>query len=283
MVAENGKLSQPPAAEPVAPLGSGVYVDVENLGTAAQEVVRALMESWPDSAPEPSLLSLYVRADQSDLWSMWAESHFPGIPVKAKGIQHFSNTPAKNSADIAIAIDAMADFLMRRIDCVAVVSDDSDFISLYSKLRDEQAAIGHCSGKVPFLWVVTDRPRTRSLFMQEFFPNSHVHTVPFPKAEVNAPAETAVNQERASDPYNAMAQAIIQETDVGTFKSTDTQNIIKKHWPNHSLAKASKQTYGEEFRKRLLPALQKRGVTEPNPNKKPREYGMTAEAKNSVS
>ena len=283
MVAEKGKLSQHPAVEPVAPLGSGVYVDVENLQTAAQEVVRALMKSWPDSFPAPSLLSLYVRADQSDLWRMWAESHFPGIPVKAKGIQHFSNTPAKNSADIAIAVDAMADFLMRRIDCVAVVSDDSDFISLYSKLRDEQAAIGHQPGKVPFLWVVTDRPRTRSLFMQEFFPNSHVHAVPFPKAEVNTPAETAVNQERASNPYDAMALAIIEETDIGTFKSSETQNIIKKHWPNHSLAKASKQTYGEEFRKRLLPALQKRGVTEPNPNKKPREYGMTAEAKGSVS
>lgn len=291
MVAEKGKLSQHPEEEPAILLGSGVYVDVENLQTAAQEVVRALMESWPDSFPAPSLLSLYVRADQSDLWGMWAESHFPGIPVKAKGIQHFSNTPAKNSADIAIAIDAMADFLMRRIDCVAVVSDDSDFISLYSKLRDEQAAIGHQPGKVPFLWVVTDRPRTRSLFMQEFFPNSHVHTVPFPQKESSATSKTGGNesQERVTQAdetggnFEAMAQAIILETDIGTFKSTDTQNIIKKRWPNHSLAKASKQTYGEEFRKRLLPALQKRGVTEPNPNKKPREYGMTAEAKNSVS
>ena len=288
MVAENGKLSQHPAAEPVAPLGSGVYVDVENLQTAAQEVVRALMESWPDLFPTPSLLSLYVRADQSDLWRMWAESHFPGIPVKAKGIQHFSNTPAKNSADIAIAVDAMADFLMRRIDCVAVVSDDSDFISLYSKLRDEQAAIGHQTGKVPFLWVVTDRPRTRSLFMQEFFPNSHVHTVPFPKStktvpakvEVNFPPEvTAASTLASTKTLEDMAQAIIKQIPVGKFKSSDCQKIIKSQWPKHALAKASGQNFGVEFRKELWPILQKKGALEPNSNRQPRRYEMTQQAK----
>ena len=280
MAAENGKLSQHPAAEPVAPLGSGVYVDVENLQTAAQEVVRALMASWPDSFPTPSLLSLYVPADQSDLWSMWAESHFPGIPVKAKGIQHFSNTPAKNSADIAIAVDAMADFLMRRIACVAVVSDDSDFISLYSKLRDEQAAIGHQPGKVPFLWVVTDRPRTRSLFMQEFFPNSHVHAVHYPQKsgsakQTNLGTPSKTEQKAESERIlEDMAQAIIEQIPPGKFKSTDCREIIKECWSEHSLATDPPNIYGVKFRELLLPILAERGIFEPDIDKKPREYEM---------
>ncbi len=288
---ENGQANLNPTAEPTVQLGSGIYVDVENLQTAAQEVVQTLLQSWPDSAPVPSLLSLHVRADQSDLWSMWAESQFPHLSVKAKGIQHFSANPAKNSADIAIAIDAMTDFLMRRIDCVAVVSDDSDFISLYSKLKDEQIRIGCMSSKVPFLWVVTDRPKTRSLNMRDYFPNDHVFVVPFPKkANTDAPKTGANESHRKGVPaeetdsiFENMAQAIVRETDVGPFKSTDTQSIIKSHWSSHSLAKASKQTYGEEFRKKLLPPLQKYGVTEPDPNKKPREYRMTDEAKSSVS
>lgn len=293
MVAENRKLSQHPAAEPAAPLGSGVYVDVENLQTAAQEVVRALMESWPDSFPTPSLLSLYVRADQSDLWRMWAESHFPGIPVKAKGIQHFSNTPAKNSADIAIAVDAMADFLMRRIDCVAVVSDDSDFISLYSKLRDEQAAIGHQPGKVPFLWVVTDRPRTRSLFMQEFFPNDHVHTVPFPKKANISTVKTAPSQEATSQEATArkaeensiledMARAIIKEIPVGNFKSTACQRIIQSQWENHPLGTTNGSSYGVRFSNEVWPILEKFGVKKHHNNGRALKYEMTQDAKEAV-
>lgn len=289
MVAENGKLSQPPAEEPAVPLGSGVYVDVENLQTAAQEVVRALMESWPDSFPTPSLLSLYVRADQSDLWRMWAESHFPGIPVKAKGIQHFSNTPAKNSADIAIAIDAMADFLMRRIACVAVVSDDSDFISLYSKLRDEQAATGHQPGKVPFLWVVTDRPRTRSLFMQEFFPNSHVHTVPFPKKANIATVKTAPSSPETPDRkaeksriLEDMAKSIIEQIPLGNFKSTACQRIIQSHWDNHPLATTSGPSYGVRFSNEIWPILEKFGVKKHHNNGRALKYEMTQSAKDAV-
>lgn len=292
MVAGNEHFSQHSAEEPAAGLGSGVYVDVENLGTAAQEFIQALMNSWPDNkAPAPSLLSLYVRADQSALWRMWAESHFSDVAVKAKGIQHFSNTPAKNSADIAIAVDALSDFLNQRVAWVVVVSDDSDFIALYSKIRDERVARGHQPGDVPFLWVVTDRPRTRSLFMQEFFPNSHVHTVPFPKAAQNEPEKVEGNlpqEVKASPtPKNAkaledMAQAIIREVPVGKFKSSDCQKIIKSQWPKHALAKASGQNFGVEFRKELWPILQASGALEPNSNRQPRRYEMTPQAKASL-
>ena len=267
-------------------MGSGVYVDVENLQTAAQEIIQTLVKSWPDFVPAPALLSLYVRADQADLWSMWGENQFPHISVRAKGIQHFSSNPAKNSADIAIAIDAMSDFLLRRINCVAVVSDDSDFISLYSKLREEQSRVEGISGSVPFLWVVTDRPKTRSTTMRDYFPNSRIFVVPFPKKPGAAKEKSSGNtpepepsSARANGVIEDMAQAIIEQIPVGKFKSTDCHKIIRRGWHTHALAKANEQSFGVEFRKELWDILKTRGVIEPNPNKQPRRYEMTQAAK----
>ena len=117
--------------------GSGVYVDVENLQGEAQELMSGLMFNWPDSAPPPSRLTLYVRADQTELWYLWALDQFENVEVVVKGIQHFSRDSSKNSADIAIATNAITDFVRGRISYVVVFSDDSDFISLYSAIRDE--------------------------------------------------------------------------------------------------------------------------------------------------
>lgn len=279
MLQDNGQVNLHSAAEPATKLGSGVYVDVENIQDNAQAFISSLLEDWP-SIPKPSQLSLYVRADHSDLWSMWAESHFPGISVKAKGIQHFSKDQGKNSADIAMAVDALADFLNQRVAWVVVVSDDSDFISLYSKMRDEWAEQGHQPGSVPFLWIVTDRSRTRSLFMQEFFPNSPVHTLHYPEKSRNieqpnpAPPSTNRHNANASKVLQDMAQAITEQIPVGKFKSADCHKIIRKGWPNHPLAKASGQNFGVEFRKELWPILQNLGAIEPNPNRQPRRYEM---------
>ena len=288
MAAENGKLSQHSVEEPVAPLGSGVYVDVENLEGSqqqtreAQEFIKALLEDWPAATPKPSRVVFYVRADQSRLWNIWAGSEFPEVGiVSAEGVQHFGKNQSKNSADIAMAIDAITDIALGRIACVVVVSDDSDFIPLYSKLRDEQGLLGCSHGDTPFLWVLTDRQGTKSDTIKEFFPDSYIHTVPFPKAVVNAPAETAGTQERASDPYAAMALAIIEHIPEGEFKSTDCRAIISKCFPDHPLASAKEPTYGTEFYKKIFPILKERGVD--NPKNRPRRYYMPQQAKGSTS
>ena len=53
--------------------------------------------------------------------------------------QHFSMSATKNSADIAIATNAMADLVLERVSHVLVFSDDSDFISLHVAIRDNTA------------------------------------------------------------------------------------------------------------------------------------------------
>ena len=293
MVAENGKLSQQSAEEPAATLGSGVYVDVENLEGSqqqtkeAQEFIKSLLADWPAATPKPARLTLYVKADQSNLWNIWAGSRFPEIAnVSAEGVQHFSKNQSKNSADIAMAIDAITDIALGRISCVVVVSDDSDFIPLFSKFRDENGLRGSTPGAIPFLWVLTDRQGTKSDTIKEFFPDSYIHTVPFPKAEANAPAERPVTQERTSDAYEAMAQAIIEGLEVGPFRSADCWEIIKNGWRSHSIITASESAtapesaFGEKFLNSIFPILNRRGVE--NHQVRPRRYYMTEQAKASL-
>ena len=286
MVEERGKLPvtgpQLSAGEPAAELGSGVYVDVENLRDQAQEIVKSLIEpwAWQDVAPCPAELYLYVPADQAALWTMWAESQFPHIAISVKGIQHFSAS-SKNSADIAMAADAIADILLGRISHVVVVSDDSDFISLYSKIRDESEQIGYPARKVPFLWVLTDRPDTRSTTIKTYFPNSHIRVVPFHK-EGNSLPETASSLSNSGKDLEEMAVALIAGIDEGEFKSSDCQRIIKSRWANHQLAQISGSAFGTQFKENLWPILKEKGCSGPANNGSPLRYEMTQEAKNSI-
>lgn len=293
MVAENEEFSQRPAEEPAARLGSGVYVDVENLEGShqqtkeAQEFIKYLLANWPKETPKPSRLTLYVRADQSKLWNIWAGSEFPEVAtVSAEGVQHFSKNQSKNSADIAMAIDAITDIALGRVSCVVMVSDDSDFIPLYSKLRDEQHLLGYAHGDTPFLWVLTDRQGTKSDTIKEFFPDSYIRTLPFPKAEVNTSAETTGTQERARDSYEAMAIAVIEGIVVGPFRSADCWEIIRSGWSSHPIVTASESAtapesaFGERFLNSIFPILRRRGVE--NHQVRPRRYYMTELAKASL-
>ena len=304
MQKEVAELNQNTGAEATQKLGSGIYVDVENLqgATEAQEVITSLLRTWPETAPGPSCLNLYVQADQVLLWDMWAESQFPHLIVAAKGIQHFSNSQTKNSADIAMAIDAISDILLGRISYVVAVSDDSDFISLYNKMKEEKLGGDNSSGNIPFLWVVTDRNGTRSSTIKDFFPDEHIHVVPFPsgtspvpeKIEANIPKEAPVAipkeapaaKKNVSNPLGGMAQAIIDQIEVGPFSSADCWKIIKEGWPRHSIvttsesAKNTGATFGEKFMREIFPILNRRGVT--NSANKPGRYQMTQAAKDSA-
>ena len=267
--------------------GSGLYVDVENLHTDGQVLIQRLIEDWPDQVPALSRLTLYVKADQVELWRLWATSRFTGMEVVVNGTQHFSMSATKNSADIAIATNAMADLVLRKISHVVVFSDDSDFISLYVAIRDE-TAVPATEGKVPFLWVVTDRESSVSSTVKRFFPPDQLHLVSAdgkglvlpPEATASPPAtETMTSEVKVTGTVLDMARAVVRGIDVGPFKSTDCQGIIKEHWHGHSLASASGASFGAEFKNNIWPVLQGWGVRISNPGKNPVKYEMTKEAK----
>ena len=171
-------------------VGSGLYIDAENLQNEGQDLVETLVSNWPNNVPAPSRLTLYVRADWVEMWRLWATSRYPDLAVVVSATQHFSMSSSKNSADLAIATNAMADLVLGRIAHIAVFSDDSDFISLYVAIRDEPT-IPAPDGKPPFLWIVTDRAGCLSSTIKQFFPPDQLHVLgaaKVPPHEVAAPA-----------------------------------------------------------------------------------------------
>ncbi len=290
-----------------ASTGSGVYIDVENLQGEAQDLISSLMFNWPHPAPPPSRLTLYVRADQVELWRLWAVDQFNTVQVIVKGIQHFSRDSSKNSADIAIATNAIADFVRGRIAHVVVLSDDSDFISLYASIHDE---VDQNEGATPFLWVVTDRHKSLSANVKQFVPRNILHVIsadvrspkspppppprrarapisrrpvsPTPPPPSAPPTPPPLTPVPLGSPWADMARIIVRERPVGAFKSTDCQDIIRRHWSGHRMARAGGGTFGTEFKKSVWPELEKLGVKIPNLNRKPVTYEMTKEAKAAV-
>ena len=270
---------EPPGSSPAditlasQPPGTTLYIDTENLQGSAQSLVETVIGEWPEGLPPLSRLNLYVRGDQVSLWDIWASSQFPQLTVEVKGIQHFAGNHSKNSADIAIATDAVADFVMGVTQFVAVMSDDSDFMPLYAKLKDLTPA------GVPFLWVMTDRTRTKASTVGEFFPNDHIHVVQMPAKHTRS--QTADSEDEESSPlWLDMAELIIKKVPVGSFKSVECQPIIKSRWPDHPIAQLPGQQFGVEFANKLWPVLEERGVR--LLRKQPRKYEMTSEAKDTA-
>ncbi len=279
--------------ESFAQASAGLYVDIENLQEDAKALIGALIESWPKSFPRPGLITLYVQADQAELWRMWGVSKFKQAQVRVRGIQRFSGHLSKNSADIAIATDAVADFVRGRVGHVAVFSDDSDFMSLYAKIREEAGE----KDDTPFLWILTDRRGTKSFNIRRYFPSEHIfvvrssgqHGAAARTGSFGASTHSSRSREprsprpRASQPDpaadRAIAQAIVDRMPVGYFKSTDCQSIVREMYPNHPLAHASSGVVGQRFVRSILPLLKDLGVTEPNPNRRPRRFQITEEAK----
>ena len=294
--------------------GTALYVDTENLQGSAQTLIENIIEDWPEGTPPLTRLNLYVQADRVSLWDIWANGRFPQLTTTAKGIQHFSNRQSKNSADIAIAIDAIADYVTGVAQLVAVMSDDSDFIPLYAKLKELEAR------RVPFLWLVTDRTKTRSTTIRDYFPNAHIHVVQIRRASrpsdagetqsngsrrtrpvgMSAPqasdaGETQSNGSRRTRPVGMsappasdagenhadrlveVADLIIRQLPAGSFRSTECQRVIKSQWPGDPMARMSSVRFGMEFANKIWPILDERGVE--LLSTKPRKYGLTQEVK----
>ena len=261
--------------------GSGLYVDMENLRGDGQAVIEGLVRNWPGNAPVLSRLSLYVRADQVELWRLWATPRFEDMEVVVKGTQHFSMSPTKNSADISIAVNAMADLLLKRVSHIAVLSDDSDFISLYAAIRDEPHIVSS-NDNTPFLWIVTDREGSLSPTVRQFFPSEEMYVVSIGATVGTVVAETAL-KESGKPTWDEIAMAVVEAIPLGPFKSTDCKSIIAQRWPNHPMASAAGAAFGIEFKNNVWPQLERFGVTIANPGNKPIKYEMTPKAKRELS
>ena len=287
--------SHPNGAQPHVPLGAALYVDTENLRDAenARQIVASVVFNWPSDRPPPGSVSLYVRADKAELWRLWAEDAFPGLYVRVRGVQHFSANNSKNSADMAIAADAVSDLVMGRANDVAVVSNDSDFAALFVKVRE----LAHEAGAetVPFLWITTPDGGTLSPEIAEFIPPvfrwdlSAPPVALVPVAAQPAPNPLLAATRRALPAANAdtaisnkaVAEELIRQLPVGRFRAADAQSVIKHRWPDHAQA-GTPAVFGKYLLNEVWPLLQQRGATMPSKTS-PRTYEITLAVKDSLT
>ncbi len=297
--------------------GSAVYVDTENLrdNDRAQDVIAQVVAGWPGGCPPVASLSLYVRADKVALWRIWAEATYPTLRVRVRGVQHFSNSKAKNSADLAITADAVADLVTGDAATVAVISNDSDFGALFVKVRELADVAG--GAPAPFLWITAPDAGGLSPEMERFVPAqyrwdlSDDDTAPAPAAVIPttskpaiealpdaihparlaalatpaAPTTTAAPTTPAVRDANpggdAIAEELIRRLPIGKFKVADAQSVIRARWPKMSIARDTAQL-GQHLLKEVWPMLEKRGVTMPRKSS-PRTYEITQAAKDSIA
>ena len=208
---------QSPIPTTSPPNSAAVYVDVENLGGAAnaQAVIDYVIAEWPEKQPPLRLLYLSVDSAQVEVWRIWAESRWPNISVRVRGVQHFSRAESKNAADISITADVVSDFVTGQVASVAVISNDSDFGVLFAKLREMTLAKGMHS--TPFLWI-TISGGNLSPNVKMFVPDDNrwdLPDIPSQKSTQSAnPASNKPSEKR-------IANVLIRELPVGKFKTAD--------------------------------------------------------------
>lgn len=76
--------------------------------------------------------------NHATLANRWKDSL---LPMGFAPHPQFPYVSGKNSADIALALDALEALLDKRADCFLVVTSDSDFVHLCHKLRERGAAV----------------------------------------------------------------------------------------------------------------------------------------------
>ena len=260
-----------------APVRAGLYVDVENLLDAphAQRVVEAVLEQWPDVRPPVGQLSLYVPAQRTELWRLWARTRFPSLGLRVRGVQRFTRVASKNAADMAIAVDAIHDFATAAAGHIAVISNDSDFAALFVKLQELADAIGQ---PPPFQWITVAGASGISRDIQQFVradmrwdivvdappapAPERVGTslAPSPCRAKAGPAAAAKPRQPAAKPDNrAVAARLVAELPEGTFKAQHALKVIGRLWPLHPAA-GNTQLCGQFLAKELWPHLQQLGV-----------------------
>jgi hypothetical protein len=258
---------------------STLYVDIENLQEIAKEALTSAIQQWPEEFPKPGIIKLYVKADQTELWRIWLNYNLPTFKGHVIGVQHYTSSGSKNSADLSLALDVIADLLKGRTKHVAIMSDDSDYVSLFSSIKQE---IDYAEDlKTMFRWFMTNRPSTRSQMLTDFFPSQYINIVscsPIITTPKMNNKKLSRSKEAGSE-EEKIAKFILQNIPVGSFKSSDCKKIIGKNFPEKGLDKLDSASFGTYFSKYIWPILERNGVRLPNPNRKPRKYEMTEAAK----
>jgi len=104
-------------------------------------------------------IALYGVVSVRRIYGDWTSEKMKGwksllLEYAIQPIQQFSNTIGKNSTDSALIIDAMDLLYIQHIDCFCIVSSDSDFTRLASRVREQgKYVVGIGEKKTPTSFV----------------------------------------------------------------------------------------------------------------------------------
>ena len=240
---------------------AGVYVDIENLKNAehARAVIETVVRDWPEGLPPVGRLCLYAPAEKTGLWGAWAPARFSGIEVRVRGIQRFARD-SKNSADMAIVADAVADFTTGVANHIAVVSNDSDFGALFVKIQELASRSGHTEPP-PFLWVNLAGGSGLSKEIRDFVPEQLRWVVSSLPTQSAKTASKPVEDNGAGLPTNlTIVRWLLEELPPGRFRAEDVRKIVKRRCPDHPAAQTT-GACGTFLARQLMPFLADKGVT----------------------
>lgn len=184
-------------AEENRPLRFAVLIDADN---ASPRIAAGLFEEVAKFG-EASVRRIYGDFSGQRLKS-WAE-------ILAKYAidphQQFAYTTGKNASDIALVIDAMDLLHSRRFDGFCLVSSDSDFTRLASRLREEGAEVyGFGEQKTPESFRQACR---RFIYTENLLPEAQ------PAAPQDEPTAKALQPPSAAIPILAKAIAQMETED----------------------------------------------------------------------
>ena len=257
-----------------SPPVTGLYVDAENLPgmVPARRLIASLLDDWPSNRPPVRTLCVYVPADKTTLWEAWCADRLPGARIRVRGVQRYRRETSKNSADLALAADAAADFALGAVQLVAVLSSDSDFLSLYAKISELARNSAEPPANTPFLWITPSNGSPVSNEALDYFPERLRWTLPR-EATGTSPVQqhATTSGDPTAETVAAMLLASFPETK-NSFKTSDVRPIIADNWPDHPAA-SNPSVCGTYLLNEVYPALRGRGVRLV-PGKSPRTYEL---------
>ena len=117
----------------------GVFVDVQNMFYAAKHLYGSklnfgkLLEHISRGRPMVRAISYVVQTPEGDQSNFFAMLRSNGYEVRAKELKLRPDGSAKGDWDMGLALDALA--MSDRLDVVAIVSGDGDFVELVNFLK----------------------------------------------------------------------------------------------------------------------------------------------------
>ncbi|NOU35619.1 MAG: NYN domain-containing protein [Kiritimatiellaceae bacterium] len=166
----------------------------------------------------------------------WGSSHLrnwkqPLNELAINPVQQFSYTQGKNSSDAAMIIDAMDLLYTKQFDAFALVTSDSDFTKLASRLKESQIFVfGVGEGKTPTAF----RNACDDFILTEVL-QSPDEIKPEKSAGAKAPAAKTTRKPLSQDRklVNVLHNAVVEYADAdGWAVLSSCGSLIKRQYPD---------------------------------------------------